>query len=294
VAALTRQSFTLLDNNVPQPITAFQAFEKTPIETVVVVDALNLGYTAMSRQRGQISKFLRAHQGRLALPTALVIFDEQGLQSLGGPTKDGNALATAFDAHKFGLRTHTQAQGFYGAEERFTLSLSALDRLLASEAVRPGRKLVLWISPGWPLLSGPRVNFTAPQQDKLFQNIVHESNEMREARVTLYAIDSLGVDEPMQSVVYYRNFLKGVSKPSQAEAGALSLQVLAEQSGGLALNSTDVSELLERCEADASAWYEIAFTPRPAEKPDEYHHLEIKLSQPGFQVRTRQGYYAEP
>ena len=35
----------------------------------------------------------------------------------------------------------------------------------------------------------------------------------------------------------YQDYVKGVSKPSQAVIGDLSLQALAEQTGGMALNS---------------------------------------------------------
>ncbi len=89
--------------------------------------------------------------------------------------------------------------------------------------------------------------------------------------------------------------MKGVSKPSQVDAGDLSLQVLATQSGGLALHSSnDVAGLLQTCLADTEAYYELSFKPLPAEHRDEYHHLEIRLARPGLTGRTREGYYAQP
>lgn len=95
--------------------------------------------------------------------------------------------------------------------------------------------------------------------------------------------------------MYYQDFLKGVSKPSQVNVGDLSLQVLAVQSGGLALaSSNDVAALLEKCLADTEAYYELSFTPTPADHRDEYHNLLVQVSKPGLTVRTRTGYYAEP
>jgi len=296
VAGLPQQDFTILDNKVPQTITSFTALDtaKTPVEAVLIIDALNITVMGIGREQGDIAKFLRANRGRLTVPTALVIFTEKGLQSLGGPTKDGNALADALAGFNFTPRTMRRSQGFYGAEDRFQLSLQALDQLVASETPRAGRKLVLWISPGWPILSGPNVQLGTSQQQRLFQGIVRMSAQLREARITLYAIDSIGVDESLGRTFYYQGFVKGVSKISQVQPGDLSLQVLAEQSGGLALNSSGVAGLLDRCIADATAYYELTFNPRPAEKPDEYHHIEIKVTQPGLEARTRQGYYAEP
>jgi hypothetical protein len=85
-----------------------------------------------------------------------------------------------------------------------------------------------------------------------------------------------------------------VTKPSQANVGNIGLQVLAVQTGGLVLNSSnDVSALLQRAFVDAAAWYEISFQPVPSE-PNEYHQIEIKVDKPGLTARTRTGYYAQP
>ncbi len=296
VAGLRQQDFTLLDNKVAQPITSFQAVtgQAAPVETVVVVDALNIAFLGLGREQSEIAGFFRANGGHLTLPTALVIFSENGLEVLGGPTHDGAALAKALDGYKFTPRTLRRSQGFYGAEDRFQVSLRGIEQLVASEAPRPGRKLVLWISPGWPILSGPGVQLGAAQQDRLFQGIVQMSARLREARVTLYSIDSIGVGEPLGRTSYYQAFQNGVKNRNQVALGNLSLQVLAVQSGGLALSSTGVAGLLAKCVADASAYYELSFNALPAEKHDEYHHIEIKVAEPGMVARTRQGYYAEP
>jgi hypothetical protein len=45
---------------------------------------------------------------------------------------------------------------------------------------------------------------------------------------------------------------------------------------------------------DGSAYYELIFDPTPAEHPNEYHQIELQVSQPGLTLRTRQGYYNQP
>jgi VWFA-related protein len=94
---------------------------------------------------------------------------------------------------------------------------------------------------------------------------------------------------------YYETFLKGVKEPSQVLPANLALQVLAIQSGGLALNfNNDVASLLRQCLADTQAYYQISFDPPAASKSNEYHQLEIKVAKPGLIARTREGYYAQP
>jgi len=295
VAGLRQQDFTLLDNKTPQPITGFTSVDaKVPVEAILVIDALNIPLLGVGREQGEIVKFLRAKGGHLPVPTAVIVFNEQGFEPLGVPTQDGNALAATVSGANFTERTIRRSQGVYGAEDRYLISVNALQQLVVRETAQPGRKMILWISPGWPLLSGPGIELDSKQQGRIFQNVVNLSTQMRQAQVTLYSLDSYGVEESMGRALYYQDFLKGITKQSQVAIGNLALQVLAVQSGGLALTSTGVSELLEKCMADASAFYEISFSALPAEQRDEYHHIEIKVAEPNMVARTRQGYYAEP
>ena len=72
-----------------------------------------------------------------------------------------------------------------------------------------------------------------------------------------------------------------MSKPGQVNIGDLSLQVLAVQSGGLALyGNNDTTALLQQCMADTHAYYQISFTPAVGAQRDEYHHLEVVVNRP--------------
>ncbi len=298
VGDLAPQDFTLLDNKAPQTITSFKAVpgREAPIEVLLVIDAVNATAPTIARERVNIDRVLRAEGGRLAYRLAIAVFGDRSTQILGGGfSADGNAIATHLDQDEIGLRDLGRSAGFYGATERWQLSLKTLSELVANLAPRPGRKLILWLSPGWPLLSGPNVQLDAKLQSMMFGHIVNLSTQLREARVTLYSVDPLGNSESVSRASFYEEFVKGVSKPSQIEVGDLGLPVIATQSGGLALNfNNDVAALLQECIADAAPYYEISFAAAAAERPDEYHHLEIQIAKPGLTARTRQGYYAQP
>jgi VWFA-related protein len=214
---------------------------------------------------------------------------------LGKYSIDGNALSTALDQADVGLRSITRSEGFYGAIDRFKFSIQTLDQLVAKMASAPGRKIMVWVSPGWPLLSDPNMQLDSKQKAQIFANIVSLSTQLPQARVTLYSVDPLGTADPLSRVSYYKDFLKGVSKSSQVQVADLGLPVLAVQSGGLAFNfNNDIASLLRECLSNSAPYYEISFAPPPADKRDEYHHLEIKVAKPGLTARTRQGYYAQP
>ena len=91
-----------------------------------------------------------------------------------------------------------------------------LTSLVDYESKQPGRKLVIWFSPGWPLLSGPNIEHTHKDEEGFFNSIVAASNEMRRANITLYSIDPLGLaDAGGVRISYYEEFLKGVKSASR-------------------------------------------------------------------------------
>jgi VWFA-related protein len=299
VAGLTQQDFTVFDNKLTQKITSFRAVNSTdepPTEVILVVDAVNTGFSSVSYERSQIVKYLQQNGGKLAQPTSLIFFSDQNVQLQAQPTQDGNALVGAFDKNQTALRTIRRSQGFYGAEDRVDLSLRTLGTLATYEANRPGRKLVIWISPGWPLLSGPRVDLSRRQQEGLFRSVAAMSTALRQARITLYSVDPLGTEDAGGlRTIYYQEFLKGVRKPNDVVTADLALQVLAVQSGGRVLNSSnDVAGEIASAAADAGIYYMLSFDSAPADQPNEYHQLEVKVEKSGLSVRTRSGYYAQP
>ena len=296
VTGLTRQDFTVVDEKTPREITSFEAVDanKQPVEALLLIDAVNVGYTEIAQERIQIDKFLRANGGRLTLPTALAVLGDQGVKIQGGYSRDGNAIADALANYSIALREIGRSGGVQGAEERLTDSLKAIRLLAQYEGERPGRKILVWVSPGWPLLSGPGVTLTNEQQASIFSEVTWLSSTLREAETSVYAVDPLGVGESVEQAFYYEQFTKGVRLASEVTVGNLGLQVLAVETGGLVRNSTNIFGLLQECVADNVGYYRLSFEPPPTEKRDVYHALKVTVSKPGTVVMTSTGYYDEP
>ncbi len=301
IAGLEQRDFTLLDNKQPQKLTSFHAVEggtataDAPVEMILVVDQLNASFTNVASERKEIAKFLGRNGAQLALPVSMVFLSVSGA-ALGETSRDGNALIAELNQKQAGLRPDTRSQGLHGDYERLQMSLQALDRFADYEATRPGRKLMVWISPGWPLLSGPGVDLGPKGRQGFFDSIVARSERLRRARMTLYIVDPLGLaDAAGFRTSGYEQFLKPVTKVNQAAPGNVALQVLARQSGGLVLNSSnDIAGEIARCVADASSFYVVSFDGLAGDGPNEYHALDIKIDKPGLAARTRSGYYAQP
>ncbi len=300
VSGLEQQDFTVFDNKQARKILSFQAIDgpaaAAPVEIILIVDSVNTSFNNVGYEREQIDKFLRQDGGKLALPVSLAFFSDFGLNLQGAPSRDGNALVAYLDHNETALRTIRRSQGFYGAADRSQLSVRAVVQLAQQEQNRPGRKIVIWVSPGWPLLSGPEMQLTPKDEQQIFNTIVGISTQLRQSRITLYSLDPLGtLDSGGFRTFYYEQFLKGVISPRQALLGDLGLQVFAYQSGGRVLNSNNnVAGEIETCVRDANAYYVLSFDAPPADGPNEYHALEVKIGRPGLKAQTRSGYYAQP
>ncbi|MGA9719403.1 MAG: VWA domain-containing protein [Acidobacteriaceae bacterium] len=304
VAGLQQQDFTLLDNKKPQPIRFFQAISGAagstendpPVEVILLVDEANNLLHNIAYERYQIDRFLRQNGGRLAQPVTLMIFNDRGVQAQPQPKLDGNAVAKGFD--QVGSSIHTiPVAGGYDAIERLQLSLKMLRMIAAVEAGKPGRKLLIWIGPGWPMLAGPGYQQSERSLRSEFITIVEVSQLLREARVTLYNINAFdpASSGQMMRMDYYKSFLKPVKSVHEAQTGNLSVPVFAVHSGGLVLNATgNLATFINTCVAEAKAYYTIGFDPARAEHTDEYHALEVTVDKPGLKARTNTGYYAEP
>ncbi len=161
VADLQQQDFTLLDNKTPKHITSFKAINgsQDPVHVILVIDAVNSPYERIAYERGEIDKFLRANGGRLAQPVALAFVTDSGAQVQKAFSTDGNELTSSLDDHAIGLRDVRRSSQYQGID-RFQLSMNALQEIAGNAAKLPGRKMIFWVSPGWPLLSGPGIQFS--------------------------------------------------------------------------------------------------------------------------------------
>jgi VWFA-related protein len=302
VSGLQQKDFTLLDNKKPQPILSFRAVDGStgnataadpPVEVILLIDATNNSLTRVAYERTEIERFLRQNGGHLAQPVTLMIFAEQGVRSQPQPSTDGNMLALSLDKSESTLHLVPRGAG-YDAIERLTLSLKTLRIIAAAEGKKPGRKMLIWIGPGWPMLDNPGYISSDATQRQAFNILVDTTRELRESRITMYSVNPV---EPGSLMIAdrYREFLKGVSSVKQIASGNLAVQVFAIHSGGRAFDqAADISREINDCVAEAKAYYTLGFDPPSAERTDEYHELEVKMDTPRVKARTNAGYYAEP
>ena len=292
VSGLSQQDFKLLDDGKASAIASFAAYDGVrgkadpPTQMILVIDSVNNGFVESGYIRQGLTKFLRQNNGQLAVPMRIARLTASGVQFLSHSSTDGNALASIVDQ----IGASTKPTGL----NSFSLSLKALADVVNQVANDPGRKMVIWLGPGWPVhVPGPNVVTAIEQRGRRidFHMVVAFAKAMQEARITLYG-GYRGAN------FYMRDYLKPVRRDFDASPRDLALEVLAAKSGGHgelpAINrDSAVSDVLNSFVAEASTFYSLSFDPPQVQGDGEFHVLKVAVDKPGLRTRTISGYYDE-
>lgn len=294
--------FKLLDNDHPTKILYFRAFDGVtakpdpPVEVILLLDLLNLSPQSAAYARDALRQFLTQNDGHLAQPTTLMVLSDKGLQVQPRPSRDGNAIAAVLNAVGSTISSINPAMGTQGAIDRFNRSLRQIRYIAENESHKPGRKLLVWVGTGWPMLESQHFVPGPNDQRNYFQAIVELSRWLRQAQMSVYSVspNDVGAGSTGREL-FYQSFTRPVVFAKQAESGNLALRVLAVESGGQVLGpSNDLLGQIRQCVANGESFYQLTFEPPPAQHADEYHSLKVTVTPPGALVRTTNGYYDQP
>ncbi len=309
-AGLRASDFRLLENGRDQNILSFQAFTgrgagtEPPVKIILVIDTLQVPPELARDERNAVTFFLRKDGGRLARPTSVYQLSQTGLWEVTHPSSDGKALAGQIEHNELTVVRRNVSGG--GAEVFLSgqrgpvpvqgpsspdgIALMALGQIATDERRQPGRKLLLWIGPGWGIGSGA-VGDVKPASD-LLGVVSWFSTLLREAHLALYSF-AVGEMDPRGQL--YKDYLSGVRSSRQASMMNLYRKVLAVQSGGRVIDGgSDIEAQIEKCVQEAGPFYRISFDPFRAADEDEYHDLKVELEEQGLSARTSTGYYDRP
>ena len=297
-AGLNAANFRLLENGREQKILSFDAFNglasrsEPPVKIILLLDTIEVPPDLARNEQDAVESFLRKDGGRLACPVSVLELTGTGLWTVTHPSSDGNVLAREMEHNSISMVRPNTAwrQGTGESTHPSDFALKALEQIAAYERQRPGRKLLIWIGPGWGIGTGAVGDLKG--DSKLFGTIRWFSDLLREAHLVLYRL-AVGETDPRGQL--YKEYLAGVSSPNKASLMNLYRKVLAVQSGGRVVDtSLDLEREIERCVQDAGPFYRISFDPLRAEQVDEYHDLKVEVDEPDLKARTNTGYYDEP
>lgn len=174
-------------------------------------------------------------------------------------------------------------------------SILATVGTLRGFAAPPGRKVMLLLSGGWPyspadyVLNNPNrpiLNRREVQEgEELYRPIVDTANLLG---YTLYTVDVPGVDPHGPSAADSGPSAGGLNLREQ-EIHAM-LDFVARETGGKALINGGRGEALQTAEGDTRSYYWLGFTPQ-RERNDKRHDIQVEVTRPGLEVRSRDNYF---
>lgn len=168
-------------------------------------------------------------------------------------------------------------QALRSGNDRVIVTVASLRQIARRLRNFPGRKNLIWITGGIPFSA----NFMS--------EIGSAGQELTQANVAIYPVDVRGPLPLRQEL--------GSRRPRMDawDANSMSMQALAEQTGGLALaNTNDIAGAVQRALNDAASSYTIGFYLSPEEADGKFHDLKLRVNRKGAKVRTRSGYFALP
>ena len=289
VTGLNPQDFTILDNGQPQRIVSYAAYDKvnkpdSPVQVLLLLDALNLDAIELGRVRRAVERYLRQNDGQLPHPTSLVILNDQGTVVPSAPTTDGATLAPLVDQARSTLSL--------APVDRYIRSLAALVDLAQQEKHLPGRKLLIWLGPGWvtfPPDAGAPISVAHLTAESEFADIATVLNSLTEAQITLYG-----------GFLFAPAFRSDRSRPPQSpgdvNGSSLQLATLAFASGGrtvlgISNRSIATEAQLDNYVRDADLFYSLAFIAHPSSPRLPFHSLQVRIDQPGLTAHNALAFY---
>ena len=170
------------------------------------------------------------------------------------------------------------------ARTRLGRSLRAVREMIRSLGARPGRKSLVLVTEGFPV---------DPSLDA-FREIRDQSAR---ANVALSFLDARGLPTGPEFLTAAGTTM---AIPDRDVGPTLALwrlneegpKALAEETGGLVLQTNDLVAGLEKVADESRVTYLLGYEPTNAKRDGRYRRLKVEVLRPGLSVRTRAGYFS--
>jgi VWFA-related protein len=325
VQGLTKQDFEVIEDGQHQEIVTFDTqqerllpqasykkgvtldvtrpkqFGRAPV-TIFVLDEMNTHFADASFAVRSLRKYLEKQPGLLPQAAALFTVTNAGFQVLQSYTADRDLLLHALNAHKIVYAWKLEQSKSVGVEvvDGLDISLSAMEQIAQNAAALPEHKNLIWIGAGFPTLAPDAL---APAMEKLLRNTLqHVTDELLEARISLYAVDPTTTAAGMTEITDESQLAftaaagDGTSRLSDPFDKSLDFDHLAPVSGGRVIRGlNDVDQQIDLSVRLAGSYYTLGYQPKDTTLAEhQYRKIRIVCKRRGTTVLSPEGYYTSP
>jgi VWFA-related protein len=273
--------------------------DSPPGVTIFLLDAINTHYTSQDQAKKEFLKLLGQIQPDERI--GIYILGNQ-LRVLQDFTSDSRRLMDAVQRAPAEItrdmenmvpafpKRPTIPDLYFRIEatvDRARATTNALEAIANHLANGPGRKNLIWISSGFPLVTRclPRpctISFSA--------ELDRATRALNNANIAVYPVDARGLIAGAM-----------LGKPPDFEGGKPSpigfdtMEQLAAQTGGVAYHDTNnIHGVIAKALEDSEVSYTLGFYPDSVRLDSEFHPLKVQVQRPGVDARYRKGYIAVP
>jgi VWFA-related protein len=343
---LTKEDFTVLDNGKPQKISFFSVRsartsgsasasvprpvgavsnrterddESLASATILLIDQKNTLHATQAFAIQRIVKFVQTRRNK-SDRIGIYTFGKDGkLQIVQDLTDDGELLSRAAKSLKAQDPNYrspdTTGMTDRAATEFIELLIRerAMDTKQVLEAIGhhlasvPGRKSLIWVSVGFPLMWPPQPGPDAADLD-FNPDVDQTARVLNDANVALYAVDARGLRGALEGATGISDAehagprqpgLPGqLVRPTPRErdgypAGLDTMAKLSDLTGGLLYtNDNGIEDLIREAMDDGELTYTLGFYPVQEEQDGTWHNLKVEVDKPSINVRYRENYFA--
>ena len=199
-------------------------------------------------------------------------------------TTSRKEILDAIDKHFAGYNWQTLNGAWKG--EQINAAFSSLIGVAHATAGHPGHKNMVWVGRGFPSFRWDKLPLNT--QEALKNAIANCANILRDARVTLYDIDPVGLTAappPVDQDGFY------VDEPF---GGQVDFDTMAQATGGQSFHGrNDVDRLIGAGVSDGETFYTLTYKPTiVTQDPKDFRHIQVLLTDRSLRATTREGYFA--
>ena len=249
-----------------------------------------------------------------------VVLDPEGNQAIDSLIGDMAASGASADAIA-GMQQFQADIAAYQTDQRVQMTMDALRQLARYLSAIPGRKNLIWFSGSFPISLDPDVTLQNPfQAMRDYSDQVRETSELLSAaRVAVYPVDARGLmGLPTASASYTpsTNLVSSTSSKRGSSSSTMvnipnpgkdnakfmaqtmneqaSMKAIAEQTGAKEyINTNGLQEAVASAVENGGGYYTIGFVPPAKQLDGQFHKIQLRADNGGWQLAYRRGYYAD-
>ena len=303
VTDLKKDDFKVTDAGEPQTLTDFDVsaihmakpdvtinstadldkFAPDAPVNIILLDEFNTLFEDEAFARYSLKKYLEKQPDKLTTPTMLLAVGIDKFTVLNDYTQDKQAILNALDHHF--VEYPWRATGISWAPERLGTAFGTLERVAEATVGHPGHKNMIWIGRGFPSIN--MANIPVDSANRVESYVQRCVNMLRDARVTLYAVDPAGL--VVDPIAKYGNEAAWLDP----FGGNYDFSRLARATGGKSLyGRNDVDAEIGNSARNGVNFYTLTYRPTTgAMDPQKFRKISVTLDRPGLTATTRLGYY---